>query len=463
MKMPFRLFTVLFLTVFVQSLNAQLRLPAIFGNDMVLQQKSNVAVWGWGNPGSKVMVTGSWSNDTLSTKVENDAHWKLNIPTPAAGGPYTLSVIGEKKIVLDNVMIGEVWICSGQSNMEWCADWKINNAEEEVKNANYPDIRFFHVSKAGSNTPQDDCHAQWVPCSPATMRSFSAVGYFFGRNLQQNLNVPIGLINVSWGGTPAEVWVKKELVENDSVMFSASEKLKKYDWWPKEPGIVYNAMIAPLVPFGIAGAIWYQGESNVDNHESYRKLFRTLIESWRTDFGMEFPFYYVQIAPYTYGANSKAAYIREIQSQSLDIPKTGMVVVSDLVDDVKDIHPRNKQDVSKRLANIALSENYGIAGLIYKFPSYKSITVEKGKIRIGLLNADNGLMVKGEKPATFEIAGEDRKFVPAEAKIDGNTIVVWAKDIKNPVAVRYSFSNDGIGNVFSREGLPLAPFRSDNW
>jgi len=450
-------------TGFFPSLNAQLCLPSIFGNNMVLQQKSNVAVWGWGNPGSKIMVTGSWNTDTVTAKIENDARWKLNIATPAAGGPYTLSVISEKKVLLENVMIGEVWICSGQSNMEWCADWKINNAEEEVKNANYHNIRFFHVSKSGSNTLQDNCNAAWEACSPATMHSFSAVGYFFGRNLQQNLNVPIGLINVSWGGTPAEVWVKKELVTSDPVMNTASQKLVKYDWWPKEPGVVYNAMIAPLVPYGIAGAIWYQGESNVDNHESYRKLFKTLIESWKSDFGKEFPFYYVQIAPYTYSANSKAAYIREIQAQSLDIPKTGMVVVSDLVDNVKDIHPRNKQDVGKRLANIALSENYGVPGLIYKFPMYKSMLAEKGKIRVSVANADNGLVVKGEKPLTFEIAGDDRKFVPAEVKIDGNTIVVWTKDINNPVAVRYSFSNDGIGNIFSMEGLPLAPFRSDNW
>jgi sialate O-acetylesterase len=444
----------------------QIKLPSVFSDNMVLQQKSEAAVWGWGDPGSEVKISGSWSKDTVKAKVSNQSAWKVRLKTPSAGGPYTISIKGNDEVVLKNVMIGEVWICSGQSNMEWSADSKIDNTEAEVKGASYPDIRFFHVKKMGSETPLNNCFARWEECTPETMHSFSAVGYFFGRNLNRTMNVPIGLIEVAWGGTAAEVWMKADLVESDPMLQACAARLKTYDWWPSKPGVVYNAMIAPLVPFRIAGAIWYQGESNADNPESYRKLFRTMIESWRQDFGTDFPFYYVQIAPYTYGQNTRAPLIREMQMQSMDIPKTGMVVVSDLVDNVKDIHPRNKQDVGKRLANWALAETYGVKDLDYKHPVYESMKVEKNRIRITLANAGNGLTVNvvgGDEIRCFEIAGADQVFVPAKAKIEGNSTLVWAKDLKTPVAVRYSWSNDAIGNLFSRTGLPVAPFRTDDW
>jgi sialate O-acetylesterase len=445
------------------SSNAQIKLPSLFADNMVLQQKSEATIWGWGDPGSVVKVTGSWNKDTVTTKVSNLAFWKLKLKTPGAGGPFTLSVIGNKKIVLNNILIGEVWICSGQSNMEWSADMKFNNSDEEVRNATFPEIRLFQVKKAGSETRQENCFAGWEVCSPESMHAFSAVGYFFGRNLFQNLKVPIGIINVSWGGTPAEVWVKKDLVESDPMLKEYAGKLKDYDWWPTHPGVVYNAMIAPLLPFRIAGAIWYQGESNAETPESYRKLFRTLIENWRHDFENDFPFYYVQIAPFAYGQQSKAAWIREVQMQSMDIPKTGMVVVSDLVDNIKDIHPRNKQDVGKRLANWALAETYGVQGLVYKSPVYESMKAEKKGIRITFTNAEKGLTSHGGDLTAIEISGSDKVFHQAKAKIEGSTLLVWAPEVKIPVAVRFSFSNDAIGNLFSQEGLPVAPFRTDNW
>jgi sialate O-acetylesterase len=450
-------------TLVAYRLDAQIKLPSLFTDNMVLQQNSEAAIWGWGDPGSKIKVTGSWGKDTASATVSNLAVWKLNLRTPRAGGPYTLSILGNNKVVLNNIMIGEVWICSGQSNMEWNADLKFNNSDEEISNANYPDIRLFQVKKAGSETRQENCIAGWEVCSPQSMHAFSAIGYFFGRNLYQNLHIPIGIINVSWGGTPAEVWIKKELVESDPFLKEYADKLKEYNWWPTRPGVVYNAMIAPLLPFRIAGAIWYQGESNAETPESYRKLFRTLVENWRHDFENDFPFYYVQIAPFSYGQQSRAAWIREAQMQSMDIPKTGMVVVSDLVDNVKDIHPRNKQDVGKRLANWALAETYGITGLVYKSPLYESMKIEKKGIRISFSNTGNGLVTHGGDPACFEIAGTDKVFRPAKAKIEGSTILVSAKEVKVPVAVRFSFTNDAIGNLFSEEGLPVAPFRTDDW
>ena len=251
------------ISMLVFSVDAQIKLPALFTDNMVLQQKSEVMIWGWGDPGSAIRVTGSWNNDTVKAKVSNQASWKLKLKTPAAGGPYTVSITGNDKVTLNNVMIGEVWICSGQSNMEWSADSKINNGEQEISNANYPNIRLFQVKKAGSETRQDNCFARWENCSPSTMHSFSAIGYFFGRSLFENLKIPIGIINVSWGGTPAEVWIKKERVESDPELKEYAGKLKEYDWWPSDPGVVYNAMIAPLLPYRIAGAIWYQGEANV--------------------------------------------------------------------------------------------------------------------------------------------------------------------------------------------------------
>ena len=455
--------TILVICLLTINLSGQIRLPSVIGDNMVLQQNSDAAVWGWGEPGSEIKITGSWNNDTVKTKISNYSFWSVKLKTPSAGGPYTINIKSNDQVTLKNVMIGEVWICSGQSNMEWSANHNLMNAEDEIKNASYPDIRLFHVKKIASDTPQDNCFASWEECSPATMRSFSSIGYFFSRQLHQNLKIPIGIIEVAWGGTPAEVWVKAGLVESDPLLRSSAEQLKTYDPWPNKPGVTYNAMIAPLIPFNIAGAIWYQGESNAGSPASYRKLMGTLIENWRKDFGKEFPFYFVQIAPYAYGSDSKAPIIREMQMQTMEVPKTGMVVVSDLVDDIKNIHPRNKQDVGKRLANWALAETYGIKGIVYKHPLYESMKAEKTKIRISFSNVPDGLIMKGEELKCFEIAGADKVFVPATARIDGNAVIVSAKGIKTPIAVRFSFSNDAVGNLFSKEGLPVAPFRTDSW
>jgi sialate O-acetylesterase len=294
------------------------------------------------------------------------------------------------------------------------------------------------------------------------MRSTSAVGYFFGRELQKNLNVPIGLIVTAWGGTPAEVWVQKELVESDPAL-KASAYDDKASGWPSAPGTTYNSMIVPLIPYEIAGAIWYQGESNRYKPQTYAQLMRTLIESWRKDFEKDFPFYFVQIAPYTYNPKDKAYLVREQQAKTLEVPNTGMVVVADLVDNIKDIHPRNKLDVGKRLANWALAEMYGKNVGIYKSPMYESMQVEKNKIRIRLKNVDNGLKQTGKGLPHFQVAGEDRKFVEANAEIKGKDILVYHKAVKNPVAVRYSFDNTSMPTIFNKEGLPLAPFRTDNW
>lgn len=442
--------------------SAAVRLPAILGSHMVLQQNSEVKLWGWSSPAEKITIKTSWDTITYKTTGGSTAKWITKIKTPAAGGPYSITINGST--ILEDVMIGETWVCSGQSNMEWSGDQNLKQCLDEMPNATNKNIRLFYVPKSTSGFPQENCGGSWKVCTPEEMKHFSAVGYFFGKKIQQALNVPIGLINSNWGGTPAETWTPKNEVENDSELNSAAQKLKPTDWWPTLPGYAYNAMIYPITNFEIAGAIWYQGESNVPTYSSYKQLMTKMITSWREAWQKEFPFYFVQIAPFSgYGQNNWCALQRETQTRCLSIPKTGMVVISDLVDDIKNIHPVNKIDVSARLANLALVKSYDKSGLNYKFPMYKGMKNEKDKIRIEFKNAENGLMAKDKSITEIYIAGEDRRFQPALAKIDGNTLIVWNKSIKSPVSVRFGFTNTAIPNLFSKEGLPVNLFRTDNW
>lgn len=456
--------SLLILFVFTTNMFGKIILPSVFADNMVLQQNSDVAIWGWSDPGETVKIVTSWnSKDTVKIKADNSSAWKTTIKTIAAGGPYSIQIFGNDKVELKNVMLGEVWICSGQSNMEWSVNAKIINGDEEAAKANHPDIRIFHVQKIGAEFPQQTCNATWTVCTPETMRSTSAIGYFFARELQQKLNVPVGIIVSAWGGTPAEVWIEKSRIENNPELNKAKYK-ENFDWWPGEAGALYNSMIYPVVPYGIAGAIWYQGESNCGNYQIYSKLMKTLIENWRTDFKKDFPFYQVQIAPYTYGDQGTSEYLREQQELVTKIvPNTGMVVVSDLVDNIKDIHPKNKLDVGKRLANYALAETYKQNVDAYKSPSFESMKVEKDKVRLTFNNAAAGLKSTGKTPLKFLIAGDDQKFVEATAKIDGSTVILSSKTVKTPVAARFCFDDTSMPDVFSTEGLPLAPFRTDKW
>ena len=456
------LLTLVILSFFSINMFGKIILPSVFSDNMVLQQNSKVAIWGWSDPGETVKIVTSWnSKDTIKVKADNTSAWKTNIQTIGAGGPYIIHIIGNGKVELKNVMLGEVWICSGQSNMEMSVNWKLINGEEEAAKANNPNIRIFHIQKIGAEYPQQNCNATWTSCTPETMRATSAAGYFFARELQQKLNVPVGIIVSAWGGTPAEVWIEKSRIENNPELNKAKYS-DKFDGWPGNPGTLYNSMIYPIVSYGIAGAIWYQGESNIGNPQIYSQLMKTLIENWRADFKKDFPFYFVQIAPYTYGANGKAEYLREQQDlASKTVANTGMVVISDLVDDVKNIHPKNKLDVGKRLATFALAETYKQNVGEYKSPAYQSMQVEKGKIRLTFDHAASGLKCTGKSPEKFLIAGDDKNFVPATAKIEGNTIVLSSKLVKVPVAVRFCFDDATMPDVFSTEGLPLAPFRTD--
>lgn len=445
------------------SLHALVRLPKILSNNMVLQQNSNTKLWGWASPGEKIKITTSWDNKTIETVADGNASWLTNLNTPKAGGPYTIAIEGENKILLENILIGEVWVCSGQSNMEWSYNQGIKSVKEDFAELNKLNIRLLKVPKTTSKSPQDDCDASWVVCDSNALKAFSAVAYYFGKKLNQDLNVPVGLISSNWGGTPAEVWTPAGLVENNATLKDAAKKNQPTEWWPVAPGYAYNAMIAPLHRYTIAGTIWYQGESNRDAPSSYSELMGTMINVWRKEWNKDFPFYYVQIAPFRYERYNIGALVREAQTKTLSTPKTGMVVISDLVNDTLNIHPTNKKDVGLRLANMALAGTYGVKKEAYKSPLFKTLVIKGGQAVVNFENAENGLLIKGKQAKEIFIAGADRIFYPAEVKVVKNSLIISNQQVKIPVAVRYQFSNTGIGNIFSKDSLPVAPFRTDNW
>ncbi len=463
-KHLFYLATLFFFTNLFSSAQAEVRLPAIIGNHMVLQQKSEVKLWGWCDPSEKIKATSSWSNETDSTIGIADGKWMLTIKTPEAGGPYTITINGSNKIVLEDVLIGENWVCSGQSNMEMSYSWGIKQYIADINSAANKNIRLFHIPRLTSEYPQDDTKGEWVVCNNEDIKKFSLAGYFFGQKLQQNLSVPIGLIEAAWGGTPAEVWTPKNTIEDNPVLKQAADSLKEIPWGPIRPARIYNSMIYPITNFAIAGTIWYQGEANVSAAATYKELFSSMITAWRKAWNEDFPFYFVQIAPYAgYGKSISGPLLQEAQTKTTALPKTGIVVINDLVNDINNIHPTDKKDVGNRLADYALAEVYGQNITGYKSPMYKSMDIEKGKIKIYFDNADEGFVTKNGAPTDFYIAGEDKKFMPATAKVQGSSIIVWNKDIKNPVAVRYGFTNNATPNLFSKEGLPVNTFRTDDW
>jgi len=443
---------------------AQLRLPSLVSSGMVLQQDDSVKVWGWAGPGEKVYVTTSWDNRKDSATTTNGAKWSVKVKTPKAGGPYTIKLTTRgTTTTLEDILIGEVWVCSGQSNMEWSYYNGLNDIKAELPICYNKNIRLFHIAKVTADYPEDDVRGRWEICDSTSIKPFSAIGYFFGKRINQQLNIPVGLINSSWGGTPAETWVPDSKVTSDPVLNEAASKLKTFRAWPSAPGKTYNAMIAPLTNFNIAGVLWYQGESNAGTNSTYHKLMTTLIDTWRADWKKEFFFNLVQIAPYQYGNHNIGALVQEAQTKLLSHPKTGVIVITDLVDNVKDIHPTNKHDVGLRLANWALAETYGVASIAHKSPQLQSMEVVKGKAALTFSNAPNGLIAKDKVIGGFYVSGEKEQWFPAEAKIEGNKIMVWSKSVKVPTQVRFGFGNTIIGNVFSKEGLPVIPFRTDIW
>ena len=488
---------------------ATVRLPAVFSDHMVLQQGMDVPVWGWADSPGKVTVT--LCGQTATALAGPDGRWRTTIKPPEAGGPYEMTVAGQNTITVKDILVGEVWICSGQSNMQMSVKGSAN-AEQEIAAATYPKIRLLTVPRVTGTEPQTDCQASWAACSPETVPAFSAVAYFFGRELHKARNVPIGLINTSWGGTPSEAWTSSRTVDAvpefkpivERFEQSAANYAKQVEDWektkddrlakwkaaadkakadgkraPRRPGppgdptksphrptSLYNGMIAPLVPYGTAGAIWYQGESNAGRAYQYRTIFPAMITDWRKHWGQgDFTFLFVQLANFmargTEPEQSAWAELREAQSMTLALPKTGQAVIID-IGDAKDIHPKNKQDVGKRLALAARAIAYA-EKIVYSGPAYDAMKVESGKIRLTFKHTGGGLVAKGGTLKGFAVAGADKTFVWADAEIDGQTVVVSSKDVAKPVAVRYAWANNPECNLYNQEGLPASPFRTDTW
>lgn len=443
-----------------------LRLPSILGDHAVLQQNSEVKVWGWGPGSMKVAIVCNWNkSDTVFAAIGADCDWETTINTPKAGGAHSIEFIcGKQKITIEDIVFGEVWLCSGQSNMEFNLKWGITDAGDALSNCKNNEIRFFQVGQAYDKFQQTKCEGKWLVCDENTMPMFSSVGYFFGRRLNDQLKVPVGLIGSYWGGTCIQTWMPAAIFSKNSELQKMTENIEAYGWAPKGASLLYNAMIYPLTKYRIAGTIWYQGEANVaTEYSEYSKLFAGMIEGWREAFHNDFPVYFVQIAPCNYYEGIKSAYLREQQEMVLRLPGTGMVSVSDLVDDIKNIHPGKKRAVGERLSNLALKEQYGRSDLQPYSPHFDRLTIKANKAFVSVTSIGK-LSSNRQKITNFQLAGADQQFYPASAIIEkGGSIQLTSPEVKNPVAIRYCFTNEATSNLLDVNNLPLLPFRTDNW
>ena len=442
------------------------RLPALISDNMVLQQGRPAPIWGWADKGE--VVTVNLGEQLYTTKAGDDGRWKIELKKLKPGNVLEMIVKGSSgnSLTVKNILVGEVWICSGQSNMHWTFSkgHGVLNNETELANANYNDIRMFTVAKGGTPEPAEDAKGAWLTINRENLlvdgeNGASVLAYFFGRELFQKLNIPVGLINTSVGGTPAEKWTKREALEANPDLKALSGK--------GGSSTLYNAMIAPLIPYAIRGAIWYQGESNLDRAYQYRTLFPAMIANWRSEWKQgNFPFGFVQIAPYRYKGQNPENYPELCEAQTMTLkssPNTGMAVTAD-IGDVGNIHPKNKQEVGRRLALWAMAKVYGKKQMVYSGPLYKSMKIKGNQIVLNFDQRGSGLTSgDGKSLVEFTIAGADKAFVQAKAEIVGNTIVVSSDKITNPVAVRYAWHDDAQPNLANKEGLPASSFRTDSW
>lgn len=466
---------------------ADVTLPSILASHMVLQRDMPAPVWGWAEPGENVTV--SFASQMKTAAADKDGKWMVRLDALRASDKgATLTIKGNNTIELTDVLVGEVWICSGQSNMEWSVRASAN-AKEEIENADHPQIRLFNVpGHIVSPAPLAKLQqpGSWAACGPQSAANFSAVGYFFGRSLQKKLNVPIGLVGSNWGGTRIEPWTTLEGFESVPELTNEAAKSKQQAQTNAkvgggDPSAICNAMVMPLAPFAMRGAIWYQGESNGGEGISYYHKKKALVNGWRKLFNPNLAFYWVQLANFQKPTDDPAggdgwARIREAQRMAAnDIPHTGMAVIID-IGEANDIHPRNKQDAGDRLAHYALNQTYMKHDVVAAGPLFKAMKQEGGRIRLSFHHVGAGLIVgrkDGLKPtesvtdgklARFAVAGADRKWHWADAVIDGDTVVVASKEVSHPVAVRYAYSMNPVGaNLYNKEGLPASPFRTDDW
>jgi sialate O-acetylesterase len=477
MSLP-RICLLILLAAFASPAFADVALNNMFGDHMVLQQGIKNKVWGKADPGEQVTV--SLGGQSHATTAAADGTWHVFLdPVMEYGGPHTLTVKGKNTVTFNDVLIGEVWVCAGQSNMQWSVN-QSNDPDLEKAAAKFPNIRLISVPQVGTQEPQWNFNGKWQQCSPETVGNFSAVGYCFGRQLHQTLGVPVGLINNAWGGSAAEAWVKREKIVAHPTLKAIHDRWVKLESAEKpdvnqmkgnaRPGNIHSGVLTPSIGYGIKGAIWYQGESNAGRAYQYRELFPFMIKSWREEWGLgDFPFYWVQLADFKAEkadpAESEWAELREAQTMTMKaLPKTGEAVIID-IGEGKDIHPKNKQDVAKRLARWALAETYKVPGIACRSPLYKGMEKQGAKIVLAFDHVAGGWRpFDVNEPVGFTIAGADKKFVPAAAKIlpDGR-IEVWSDAVAEPVAVRYAWADNPVCNMYSGAGLPLTPFRTDDF
>lgn len=450
------------------SIKAEVKLPAIFGDHMVLQQQTDAAIWGKATPNKTVKVVTSWNKKSYTTTSGKEGNWKLKVSTPAAGGPYSITISDGKTLTLNHVLIGEVWICSGQSNMQMTMLGYFNQpvigANEAIATSANDNIRLFTVTREKSLEVKDDFKGEWLECVPENVANFSATAYFFGKMIQQALNVPVGLICSSWGGTRIEPWMSESGIKNYDWV-TLPDKKAEGDFSVQSPTVLYNAMIAPMVGYAFRGGLWYQGESNRNEPKEYEKLMSGLVQNWRDEWGIgDFPFYYVQIAPFDYGTSGlNSAYLREAQLKAADdIPNMGMACIMD-AGEKSCIHPAMKKESGDRLAYLALAKTYGQSGFAWSGPVLKEMVVEGPVVKLTFDHAKNGLTTFGKELVNFKIAGENKRFFPATATITSKGITLFSPQVENPVAVRYAFDDFVVGELFNTEGLPASSFRTDDW
>lgn len=453
----------------------EVKLPAIVSSDMVLQRNTTVTLWGWADAGEKITINASWLNAPLDLKTDKKGNWKTEIKTTNNKSPQTIKISGDgSNILLENILFGEVWLCSGQSNMQQPLNGYTGQptfgALEAISSSKNSNLRLFTVDRIGSKTPLKDVEkfTGWQAASPETVKDFSAIAYFYGQRLQEILDVPVGMIHTSWGGSSVQAWLSKEAIEaHQKVNLDGVDITKGTNHIPTA---LYNSMIHPLIPFTIKGALWYQGESNRGEPENYKKLFPAMVKDWRTRWNIgDFPFYYAQIAPYMYGDNEvfatadNSAFIRETQLQCLDlIPNSGMAVTMDIGDDYC-IHPPKKKEVADRLLFNALNETYGFKTIDYAGPTFASFEAQDGGLLLKFNNAETGLFAHDGLQG-FEVAGKDKIFYPAEATItDRKNILVKSDKVPTPAAVRYAWRNWIVGTLYDTNLLPASSFRTDDW
>ncbi|TRX49041.1 sialate O-acetylesterase [Fulvivirga sp. M361] len=467
-------FTLLFYISIICISNAEITLPAIISSNMVLQRNTEVTLWGWADPKEKITIQTSWLRDAIKTQADKEGHWRIELTTTNSKAAQSIRITAKNELYLENILFGEVWLCSGQSNMQQPV--KGYSAQptygglEAIVNARNPNIRLFNVKKHGSTTPLENVksYESWAEASPVLVSKFSAVGYFFASKLQQVLDVPVGIIHTSWGGSFVEAWMSEEVLsEFQRVDLSGTNEDTKMN---KTQTMLFNAMINPLIPYTLKGFLWYQGEANRFKPNEYKELFPAMVKDWRVRWGGNMPFYFAQIAPYMYTGNDvyqdvqNTAFIREAQLECADlIPNSGIAITMDLGDSIW-IHPPKKKEVADRLLYQALAKTYGLGGINPDAPRYDSMEIREDKIQLHFKHAENGLYAYEGEIRNIEIAGEDKVFYPAQAKIEKRQkLLVWSEEVKKPVAVRYAWQNWVDGSLYGTNMLPVSSFRTDDW